>query len=270
MKINSSIIKYLNSKEKDYKVRSIFIIFYFQIRRIIFFFIGLSNSLILKKTNETPKKEAIILGRGKSVIKYYKDTSRVKKIKHIFVVNFRDRDVPEGYLKKLKNKIVHLFISITEVMPPIKYLKEFKIGKVIFSRCEIMRNTDYGRRKSFKANMILNRLEYMPDKLINFWWLQNSGLFAICYMCKIWKLKKLYLFGFNFYSDDYLNNSIEDELKRANKKNYNPKEYKELIQASKKLKKNFIKLVKNCKNTDFYFYGNCSFKNKPKNLKIIL
>ena len=56
---------------------------------------------------------------------------------------------------------------------PLKYLKEFKIGKVIFSRCKMMQNLNYGRRKSFKANIILNRLEYMPDELINFWWLQN-------------------------------------------------------------------------------------------------
>ena len=231
---------------------------------------GLANNLILTESNELPEKEAIILGRGKGVIKYYKNNSSIKKIKHIFVVNFRDKDVPEAYLKNLNDKIVHLFISIAEVIPPIRYLKNFKIGKVIFSRCEMMRNKEYGRRKSFKANIMLNRLEYMPDKLINFWWLQNSGLFAMCYMCKVWKLKKIYLFGFNFYSDDYLNNSIEEELKKANKKKYNPKEYKELIQASKKLKSNFIKLVKICKNTDFYFYGNFNFKNKPKNLKIRL
>ena len=32
------------------------------------------------------------------------------------------------------------------------------------------------------------------------------------------EIKKIHLFGFNFYSDDYLNNSIENELKKANKK----------------------------------------------------
>ena len=52
-------------------------------------------------------------------------------------------------------------------------------------------------------------------------------------------------------------------------KNYNPKEYQELIKASKKLKSNFIKLVKNCKNTNFYFHGKCKFVKKPKNLKLI-
>ena len=51
--------------------------------------------------------------------------------------------------------------------------------------------------------------------------------------------------------------------------NYDPKEFQELIKASKKLKKNFIKLVKSCKSTNFYFYGKCKFDEKPKNLKII-
>ena len=88
-------------------------------------------------------------------------------------------------------------------------------------------------------------------------------------MSKIWKLKKIHLFGFNFYSDDYLNNSIENELKKANRNNYNPQEYLDLIKASKKLKNNFIKLVKNCKNTNFYFHGKCKFDKKPKNLKLI-
>ncbi len=268
--MDSKIKDYLDKKEDDYKIRSIFKIVYFQIRKIIFFFVGLINILFLKSKNEIPYDEAVILGRGKSVLQYYKDKSHISDIKHIFVVNFRNNDVPEGYLEKLNDKIVHLFISVAEVIPPLKYLKSFKIGRVIFSRCEIMRRKEYGRRKSFKANIILNKLEYMPNSLINFWWLQNSGLFAMCYMCKVWNLKKIYIFGFNFYSDDYLNNSIETELKKANRENYNPKEYQELIKSSKKLKDNFIKLVKICKKTDFYFYGNCDFENKPQNLKIIL
>ena len=269
MKINKEIKQYLKSKENDYKIRSSALYLKFFVRKIIFFSVGILNNIFLKKTDEVPKNEAIILGRGKGVINYYTNRSYIKNIRHIFVVNFRDMDVPKGYLKKLNNKIVHLFISIAEVVPPLKYLKAFKIGKVIFSRCKMMQNLNYGRRKSFKADIILNRLEYMPDELINFWWLQNSGLFAMCYMSKIWKLKKIHLFGFNFYSDDYLNNSIENELKKANKKNYNPKEYQELIKASKKLKSNFIKLVKNCKNTNFYFHGKCKFVKKPKNLKLI-
>ena len=269
MKINRKIDNYLKSKEKHYKLRSRNSSIKFFIRKIIFFFIGLLNNLLLKKSDEIPTHEAIILGRGKSVEKYYKDRTKIKKIKHIVVVNFRDEDVPAGYLKKLNNKVVHLFISMGELIPPIKYLRAFIIGKVIFGRCEIMKNKYYGRRKSFKANIILNRLEYMPNELINFWWLQNSGLSAMCYMIKMWKLKKIHLFGFNFYSGDYLNHSIEEEIKKANKKNYDPKEYKEIIKASKKLKNNFIKLVKSCKDTNFYFYGDCKFNQKPKNLKMI-
>ena len=269
MKINKKIKKYLRYKEKDYKVISSALHLKFFVRKILFYTLGILNTIFLKETEEIPKNEAIILGRGKSVLKYYTNNTYIKNIEHIFVVNFRDRDVPKGYLKKLNNKIVHLFISIAEVTPPYKYLKEFKIGQVIFARCNMMKNLYYGKRKSFKADILLNRLKYMPDKLINFWWLQNSGLFAICYMCKVWKLKKIYLFGFNFYSGDYLNNSIENELKKANKKNYDPKEYQDLIKASKKLKKNFIKLFKNCKNTNFYFHGKCTFEKKPKNLKLI-
>ena len=137
--MDSKIKDYLDKKEDDYKIRSIFKIVYFQIRKIIFFFVGLINILFLKSKNEIPYDEAVILGRGKSVLQYYKDKSHISDIKHIFVVNFRNNDVPEGYLEKLNDKIVHLFISVAEVIPPLKYLKSFKIGRVIFSRCEIMR-----------------------------------------------------------------------------------------------------------------------------------
>ena len=75
MKINSNIKNYLNKKEKNYKVKSTLQLFYFQVRKIIFFLMGLANNLILTESNELPEKEAIILGRGKGVIKYYKNNS---------------------------------------------------------------------------------------------------------------------------------------------------------------------------------------------------
>ena len=59
-----------------------------------------------------PEDEAIILGRGKSVKNYYTNKTYIKNIKHIFVVNFRDNDVPKGYLKKLNNKINNRVIGI--------------------------------------------------------------------------------------------------------------------------------------------------------------
>lgn len=264
--INPDVKNYLKKIEKKYTIKSKKLHYYFFLRKIFFYLLGFFNCLILKKRDEVPDHEAVILGRGASVIKYYKSKKSIRQIKHIFVVNFRKDDIPPNYLKTFNSKIVHLFISVAEVIPPMKYLLNLQIGKVLFSRCDMMKKTQYGKRKSFKANIMLNRLEYMPDEMINYWWLQNSGLFAICYMAKVWKLKKIYLFGFNFYSGNYLNGSIENELKKANKKNYSRKEFLDLIAASEKLKKNFIRLVKDCRDTVFYFHGSNSFETNLKNL----
>ena len=75
MNINQKIKKYLKSKEKGYEAKSHLNYIKFLIRKIIFSSIGIFNYILLKKTEAVPSKEAIILGRGKSVLKYY--TNRI-------------------------------------------------------------------------------------------------------------------------------------------------------------------------------------------------
>ena len=54
-------------------------------------------------------------------------------------------------------------------------------------------------------DILFNKVYYLPDTLMPYWWLNNNGLMCICYAAHLTKTKNLYLFGFNFYHDNYLN-----------------------------------------------------------------
>ena len=125
-----------------------------------------------------------------------------------------------------------------------------------------MRNTDYGKRKSFKNDILTGKVSYLPNQLIKYWWVNNNGLMGICYAASRKKVKNLYLLGFNFYHSGYMNNSIEDEIEPEA-----PGHSKQLKNARQKLKKNFIKIVNSFPNKKFYIYlYKDLFKKKPNNL----
>ena len=85
---------------------------------------------------------------------------------------------------------------------------------------------------------------------------------CICYAANLGSIKKIHLFGFNFYHDDYISNSIKTEVQFSD-----PKHEKELKDAKLKLKKHFILLVKSFPKVNFYLYLNKNiFSKKPKNL----
>ena len=116
--------------------------------------------------------------------------------------------------------------------------------------------------KSYKNDILKGKVSYLPNELIKFWWVNNNGLLSICYAASRKKVKKLYLFGFNFYHSGYMNNSIEGEVEHLY-----PGHSKLLKNARQKLKKNFIKIVRSFPNKKFYiFLYKDLFKKKPRNL----
>tara|TARA_S200000501_G_scaffold378884_1_gene444529 strand:+ start:1268 stop:2065 length:798 start_codon:yes stop_codon:yes gene_type:complete len=236
--------------------------FYFYLRKLFFTTLGFFLKTIFKVSNKTPNKEIIILGRGKSTNYFFKEHKKFKKINDIFLVNFSSKDFPKNYINVFKDKIIFLFINFVEPIPSIKILRNLIISRVFLGRCASMANTHYGKRKSFKSNILYERFSYLPDSLLKYWWLNNNGLICICYAANLGSIKKIHLFGFNFYHDDYIKNSIKTEVEFSD-----PKHEKELKDAKLKLKKHFILLVKSFPKVNFYIYLNKNiFPTKPKNL----
>lgn len=257
------IFKYRVSKNyKTTKKQNLF----FLLRKLFFNFCGIIFRPIFRFNDHEIGSDLIILGRGVSSNYFFLNYEKFLKIKDILMVNFATKDFKKNYKKIFKNKNIFLFNNINEVTPSIKILHNLNISKVLFGRLESMRNTDYGKRKSFKNDILMGKVSYLPDQLHKYWWVNNNGLMSICYAASRNKSKNLYLFGFNFYHSGYINNSIEDEIESRS-----PGHSNQLRNTRQKLKKNFIKIVKSFPNKNFYiFLYKDLFKKKPKNLNIVL
>jgi hypothetical protein len=255
--------KYKIRVSKGYKV-SKKQIFYFNLRKVLFLFLGIVLNLFFNFSNKKPGKNVVILGRGKSTSYFFKNYKKFFKFKSIFFVNFSTEDFPKNFQEIFRKKIIFLFTNIIETIPSIFILSKLVLGKVFIGRCESMKTFNYGRRKSYKCNILYKKFSYLPDKLLKFWWLNNNGLMCICYAANLSNIKNIYLFGFNFYFDSYISKSIKDEVKKADKYHY-----KQLIHAKYKLKKNFVRLVKCFPKINFHiFIKKNIFKSCPKNLFI--
>ena len=253
------LFKYRVSKYyKTTKKQNLFFLF----RKFCFNFLGIILRPIFKFNNNEIASKLIILGRGVSSNYYFYNHKKFAKIKDVLMVNFETNDFKKNYKKIFKNKNIFLFNNVNEPTPSIKILYNLNISKVLFGRIESMRNTDYGKRKSYKNDILNRKVSYLPNQLIKYWWVNNNGLMGICYAASRKKVKELYLFGFNFYHSGYMNNSIEKEIEPEA-----PGHSKQLKNARLKLKKNFIKIVKSFPNKKFYiFLYRDLFKKKPNNL----
>ena len=238
----------------------------FLCRKTFFNFFGFILRPIFKFNDSEFGSNIIVLGRGVSSNYYFFNYEKFLKIKDILMVNFETNDFfkKKDYKNKFKNKNIFLFNNVNEPTPSIRILYNLNISKVLFGRTESMRDTDYGKRKSFKNDILRGKVSYLPNQLIKYWWVNNNGLMAICYAASRKKTKKLYLFGFNFYHSEYMNNSIENEIEPEA-----PGHSKQLKNKRQKLKKNFIKIVNSFPDKKFYiFLYKDLFKKKPSNLII--
>ena len=236
----------------------------FLCRKIFFNFVGFILRPIFKFNDSKIGSNIIVLGRGESSNYYFFNYEKFLKIKDIMLVNFESNDFfkKKDYKNKFKNKNIFLFNNVNEPTPSIRILYNLNISKVLFGRTESMRNTDYGKRKSFKNDILRGKVSYLPNELINYWWVKNSGLLCISYAASRKRVKNIYLFGFNFYHSGYMNNSLVGEAEALF-----PGHSKQLINTRGKLKKNFIKIVESFPKKNFYiFLYKDLFKKKPENL----
>tara|TARA_B110000027_G_scaffold602_1_gene540 strand:+ start:626 stop:1420 length:795 start_codon:yes stop_codon:yes gene_type:complete len=255
------LFKYRVSKNyKTTKKQNISFLF----RKIFFNFFGFILRPIFKFNDSEFGSNIIVLGRGVSSNYYFFNYEKFLKIKDIMMVNFETKDFKKDYKDRFKNKNIFFFTNVNESTPSIRILHNLNISKVLFGRIESMRNTDYGKRKSFKNDILWGKVSYLPNQLIKYWWVNNNGLMGICYAASRKRIKKIYLFGFNFYHSGYMNNSIENEIEPEA-----PGHSKQLKNARQKLKKNFIKIVKSFPDKKFYiFLYKDLFKKRPSNLII--
>ena len=234
----------------------------FLCRKIFFNFVGFILRPIFKFNDSESRSNIIVLGRGESSNYYFFNYKKFLKIKDALLVNFETKDFKKNYKDSFKNKNISFFNNVNEPTPSIRILHNLNISKVFFNRLHSMRNTDYGKRKSFKNDILRGKVSYLPNELINYWWVKNSGLLCISYAASRKRVKNIYLFGFNFYHSGYMNNSLAVEADSLF-----PGHSKQLINTRGKLKKNFIKIVESFPKKNFYiFLYKDLFKKKPENL----
>lgn len=215
------------------------------IRKFYFSIIGFFFKCFIYYNNEIPKDDVIILGRGKSLNEYKKNYTKFNFCKNLCLVNFSDSDLVGFNKAFLKNKIIHFFINSTE--PTISLISLYKsiIGKSYLMRTK---NDSLKDIKFYNSRKYGNYVEYLPEEfkyLSNKY--HNSGLLTIAIVANIWKPKKIYLFGFNFYQDDMHNKTLKEEMIEDD-------HILGHVKHGKIMKKQLDEIIKNNKNINFYQY----------------
>lgn len=234
------------------------------IRYIFFTSFGFINSLFMKFSNEIPNNDLIITGRGESLNVLKDNYELFSNLNHIMLINFCKNDFKNLNLNFLRNKIIHICVNITEDIIPINLLFRFTFGKILIARYENFRpNSINHKRKNYKANIYANKVKFYPEKMKEYWWLDNSGLLSMAYSLEILKIKNLYLFGFDFYQGDFHNSTLVQGFTSK-------KDSEEHKKAGLKLMKNFSKLIDQFPQTNFYLPDTHNFQvYNQKNVKKI-
>ena len=154
-KIFKKIISKNYKKTKKQNLFFLLIIFFFN-------FFGIILRPIFKFNNNEIGSNLIILGRGVSSNYYFFNYEKFLKIKDVLMVNFETNDFKKNYKKIFKSKNIYFFNNENEPTPSIRILHNLNISKVLFGRIESMRNTNYGKRKSFKNDILTGKVIICP------------------------------------------------------------------------------------------------------------
>lgn len=208
-------------------------------------------------------KDIIVLGRGDSLNLYPKNNSpKLKKIKNIVCVNFEPKDfrVVKNYFR---DKVIHLFLNVSEPIPSLSQIMKIKFGKIVFSRPKKFKSTaSTSKRINFRSNILGNKTEYLDELQKNeIMKLRNTGVAAIKFFILNSNPENIYLFGFNFYSSSYHDKTLEEFFKDRSKL-----ENHKIARA--RIEKSFISVVMEHPRINFNFFGDYKFTNPPNNLKI--
>lgn len=235
-------------------------------RYCIFTSIGILIHLFKKKVKKISKSKIIILGRGRTLKYYYENYTKFKNIKDIVLVNFSSEDIG-NYFYTLKGKRVHIVMNIVEEVISIFQIMFLNFGKVFIARFKKndVANKNYGLvRKDSKANLY-GQVNFFCDRnIIPF---DNkkmgAGFLTIVYFVLKFKIKNVYLFGFDFYQEGLKFNFY-------NRNDFKNK--KQALQHSISGKKNiklFHKFIKTNKKTTFFYPEKNSVYKKISNFKLL-
>ena len=163
------------------RIKILFLKFY---RFSKFSFIGMINKSIRKilyfGQDFKHKEEVVVLGRGSSVNKFFKDS--YKKFSRIFMINYTKMDLNFNDYLKLNNKRVTLLSNICEPVPNVFLMLIWNIVDVVLIRSEMDFNINFGIRDIFRLNSIGVRVRgVLNSKSHNEFPLnlRNSGLVGI-------------------------------------------------------------------------------------------
>ena len=214
----------------------------FFIQYQLFTLLGLFSSLILKFDYKIPNNEIVILGRGNSLNKFKHFIKKNIHINNICLVNFDNYDLLNFDINLLNQKTIHMFVNSSEPSISIFKMLDLRIGHSYFMRSKNASKLD---RKHFFLNKFGNVINYLPKEFYNDAKnYRNSGLLTIAFVTKIWKPKKIYLFGFDFYQSKMHNKSIKEEFKT----NYSINAH---VEHGKLMKKQLKEIILSNKRTEF-------------------
>ena len=236
-------------------------------RLILFSLIGFLFQILKGKNDDKiNNKQVIFLGRGQSLKYFYKNYEKFRLIRDVVIINFTKQDI-SGNLFIFKKKRVHVVMNIVEDVLSLWQIFNIKFGKVFISRFYKNDTEDKSyslKRKDSKANLYGNVSFYCDRKLIPFNpKVMGAGFLAVVYFVIKYKIKKAYLFGFDFYQEGlkfnyYSRNDFKTKKDAIRHQN-----------TGKKNIKLFHKFVKSRMNTIFYFPAKNNAYKKLKNFKLM-
>jgi hypothetical protein len=165
---------------------------------------GMLVRVITKRGSHSAEaSSAVIFGRGLSLEHY---PIVAPDVPDVLLANFSRKDFDSPTLRaSLSNRVIHPVSNITEPVVPISKLRGVTIGDVYFCRPGASGSGgDEDRRTSFKLNRYGKKVEYFPPELAEgFPLYPNTGLLSIYLAVAGWGVKECWLFGFDFYENDY-------------------------------------------------------------------
>ena len=155
---------------------------------------------------------AVIFGRGLSLERY---PIVAPDVADVLLANFSRKDFDNPDLRaSLSNRVIHPVSNISEPVIPITKLGEVTIGNVYFCRPGASSSGgDKDRRMSFKLNRYGKKVEYFPSDLADgFDLYPNTGLLSIYLAVAGWGVGECWLFGFDFYENDYISGPLIGQM----------------------------------------------------------
>ncbi len=232
------------------------------LRKYLITFIRILISIFIPNRNSVNDiDDLIILGRGSSLVDYYKNFNQLSNVKNIAIINFTKKDIGNN-IKSLENRNVIPVINIEEPVISLFQIIKLKIKNCYITRMENQKLTSKLNR-NYKG-VLYGKLNYFRGDIVNTFYEKQvgSGFLAVVFFSKILKVKNIYLFGFDFYQIGMHNVSLIENFGSE----------KSIILHKRNGKKNLIefeKFITNTPDTNFYFPKDTNISVNSSNFKLL-